>query len=320
MKRALIFFICACGAINATAQTPLPDFIKDKKIVWAAYASDSFRFTQNLSALLRRDFANGKIEAYTPSDKQHEPSTQKLPLSIVRQRIDPATNENQDYAGSTNADPLFSSVYFDNLANDLVQVEQIIYVEGAKVKSFVPWVTPLFSVITPNLNNLGLAELFSTAQAKSTAVPARVKRRSVYLGETVKSFNDSADLMVKQYFQQHFAEAIWPGLNHTNVTVYRLDSNIIVPFEKLNASAIGEHVVNVPVYDSSGEIVGNKAYAEPLSPRMFNSYTLSQRWYYDARAERVFNEVISAVLYATLFDNNGIPSDKPVPVLRLVFK
>lgn len=120
--------------------------------------------------------------------------------------------------------------------------------------------------------------------------------------------------MIKQWYRQNLATALWPVLASDNADIYRIDSGKKIGISEINANLLG-YAIDVPVYDTSGSLTDTKPVPAPLSPAIFSKMMLIQEWYYNPSKEVVFNYIKEVILYAV--KNN---TTEPTPVLRIIFR
>lgn len=329
MKVLIITLLCLFSQ-SLFCQNSFTKFVNKSSVQWAADATDTFHFKgTNLSLLLREGFNRGKIkvaitEGLTSSGELANVSKESILERIAPNRVKQLVDENGNSIGTTmEADnPLFSTTYFDSLVNDLVEIPQIVYIQSGQLKSYVPWVSPKYTVSTSWGQRLGIANAFSTALNTRRKICAKHRKNAVSLGsfsKIIKSDATSELPMIKQLYAQSLLQALWPSLNKKQYQIIRLDSLTVVPFEKLNGSLLDDARLNIPLYDADGNI-SNKTLtvpAEALNPNAFTSVAMVQEWFYQPKHNRVFSRIQQLVLYAHKF-KKGQPESAPVPVLKIM--
>jgi hypothetical protein len=313
-------------------QNQFTHFIKKSSIQYAAYATDTFHFNNpNLSLLLREKFSQGKIKAGLVQDAPDFDITTPLPTETILNRIAPnRVNQIIDEAGNVTATtieaehPFFSSKYFDAQTNDLVEVQQILYIQSGKLKSYIPWVSPKYVVSTSWGQKLGIANAFSTGFKNSRCVSTSIKKKAVFLGNTVTMIPLDTALqpkMLKQLYELNLLQALWPYLNNKKYEIYRVDSGTLISFSKINFTLMNHQPLNIPIYDEEGNPVNKKIpQDEPLlNASTFTSVALVQDWFYHAEKNKLFNNISHLILYAPKI-KNGQQDSIASPLLKIRLK
>ena len=287
-------------AYETKTPTPFDKFVTDDDIEWAAYISDTVRFSAvNFNEYLRKRFEKDEIKS-TPA-------------------VEPRSAGAQNVQFKSRAEVLAAlppDVHFDSLAKDLVDVVQILYVDEGRLKTHNAWVSPKYSVITPEGTRLGFANYFSTAFAKQLYKPRKLAKL-IFLGSsTVRISLDSMprDRMLKETFGRNLLETIWPTV-FSGVAKLTF-SQSTVPINATSLSAGIFEKPNFPVYDSSGNEIGTKAVENTLPLSSFDKLILTQDWYYDRKRNLLHSFVKSAELVNSKAEvSAGISS----PTYKIIF-
>jgi hypothetical protein len=131
-KRLLAFLLVYSISIASFAQNKFSRFVEGKNILWAAGFADTFHFSNpNLSELLRIAFLEGNIKVALVEDPDRMQQLRFESPSMVLQRMSP----NADNNAITFKDSLFSTNIFNEQTKDLVEIQEIIYLEKNRLKS-----------------------------------------------------------------------------------------------------------------------------------------------------------------------------------------
>ncbi|MEX0637057.1 MAG: hypothetical protein WD135_09840, partial [Ferruginibacter sp.] len=163
--------ICTCFFfLSATGftQQPYVQFVEKYSVKWAAYANDTFRFSElNLNLFLRNQLVSNNIEAHLTN---YDNNTQiKVTIDSVKERISP--NKILDEIDSNGnvvskmlivPNQLYDDRYFNQFTNNLVDIQQVIYVKHGRLRSHIAWLSPMYFVVTSMGTELGISNAFQT--------------------------------------------------------------------------------------------------------------------------------------------------------------
>ena len=326
------FILLSLFAQTAFCQNSYTKFIEKSSVKWAASLSDTCHFTNpNLSLLLREKFNNGSIKAGLFEGGFNEKLKKKLAKETIINRIAPnRVTQIADDAGNITGttieaeNPLLSSKYFDSETNDLVEVQQILYIQSGKLKSHTPWVSPKYAVFTSWGQKLGIANAFSTGFNTSRCMAVSTKKKAVLLGNRFTMIPlDSAQHpgIIKQLYGYNLLQALWPYLHKKNYKIYRIDSSRLIPFSMITRSLIDNQQLNIPLYDAEGNLSNKTVVQEdfPLNPSDFSAMELVQEWHYHSKKNRIFNNISHIILYARKW-RNGQQEAVASPILKIMLK
>ncbi len=329
-KTGFIFLILFTQ--TAFCQNSYTKFIEKSSVKWAASLTDTCHFTNpNLNLLLREKFNNGSIKAGLFEGGFNEKLKKKLAKETIINRIAPnRVTQIADDAGNITGttieaeNPLLSSKYFDSETNDLVEVQQILYIQSGKLKSHTPWVSPKYAVFTSWGQKLGIANAFSTGFNTSRCMAASTKKKAVLLGNRFTMIPlDSAQHpgIIKQLYGYNLLQALWPYLHKKNYKIYRIDSSRLIPFSMITRSLIDNQQLNIPLYDAEGNLSNKTVVQEdfPLNPSDFSVMELVQEWHYHSKKNRLFNNISHIILYARKW-RNGQQEAVASPILKIMLK
>ncbi len=313
------------------SQNMFTKFIENKSVQWAVNMNDTFHFANpNLSLILRNKFNAAQIKVSSIEDDKNISKINYASKDAVISRIAPDNKITRiDAQGNVSEimayadNPLFSSYYFDAQTNDLVEIQQILYLQSGRLKSYIPWVSPKYSVYTSWGEKLGVANVFNTAFNKQRKTAASLKKKVQLLGSTKTMMRlDTSKNMLKQLYAQNLLQALWPHLHKKQYEIYRADSAIKIPFEKINKTLVDTQQINIPQYDAEGNITAYKILTQQDQPLELSSITgveIIQHWFYKAKKNIVFNTIEQLVLYAHKW-NNGQLDGLASPILKIMLQ
>ncbi len=306
--------------------TQFDKFVKHSKIEWAAYASDTFNFTNaGLNNLLLNRLVKKQIKASFPVDSRSEEAN-KIQYAVI-DSIDKVFFPEEEMFMSDTLGNIARYVtirkQIDSTTFTVTEVTQILYVENGTLKSYIPWVTPTLPVFTSTGNYIGERFYFNTAYNYKPNYKFPKKNKLSFLAQTKKmiKLNHAQERdALKEMYGRNVLETLWPFVMKNEIEAFSVeqDSNRKLKPEQLTMSLAAKQPVITPIYDLEGKIVSYIAAEDPINPKIFTHAQLIQDWYYDYKKNKFFSNIKAMVLYLNKLND---PEDKkPVPVLKLVFK
>jgi len=331
MKKFVFIFLLVYSQ-TLLSQDKYSRFIEKSTVVWAADFTDTFHFSNpNLSYLLRERLTKGEIKASIIENEFEKTVKNNVSADDIINRVAP-NREKQitDDAGNIistikeTENPLLSSHYFDSQTNNILELHQILYLQSGILKSYIPWVSPKYSVYTSWGEKLGIANAFSTGFKESRCIKKPIRKKAILLSSTSTTIIlDTAVKMkmIKQLYANNLLQALWPYLAKKNYQIYLADSSIQIPVSKMTESLINPGVIQIPVYDSEGNISSQKITLQDhlLTPASFTSIELMQDWFYHAKSNTAFNKITHIILRAPKW-NNGKKDDKESDILKIMLQ
>ncbi len=331
MMRPLFLLLCLIFTRDCFSQDIYTKFVESRKIQFATRISDTFHFADpNLSLLLREQLGKGNIKAALPTEEKTNNKIKYARAEEIRARIAP-NKEIKVIDGDGNVtatvveaeDPLLASRYFDEQTRDMLEVPQVFYIESGKMKSYIPYFSVKNAVSTSWGQKLGISNAFHTGFNKDRSLSSSVKKKARLVAGTktmIRLDTPQSQTQLKQLSGQNFLQALWPHLHKKQFEIYRVDSMIKIPFDKLHMGLISK--ISVPVYDADGNITGNKLFSmddQPLDPETLREMELVQTWYYSDRKNILFSTLNELVLYAERKDEKT-GSQVMAPILKIMLK
>lgn len=290
--------------------TPLPfdNFVEKPSVQWAMYAIDTIRFEKiNLNALLRKRYRNNEIKG--TSGLQRFAGLMGSYLS----------NDKLDTMTFSPGGPNYQ---FDKYADNLLEIAEIFYVkkEGS-INSYIPWVSPKMSVITPAGTYLGTTLYFSTAYNFKYEYRGKKNDKHIGLGSTSKTIRLDSSYkydMLKQLYGNNMLEAIWKDLLTNHKVYYAVNNKELKP-DELTLTLEDNVKISVPVYDSVGNITGSATQpSRPLNPSDFSAMEIMQDWQYNETRNIVTSEIKEIILIGN-YKPDAETATQTRPVLRIVY-
>lgn len=335
MKKVLTVIIILAGNISfaqhPTQQIPtrFDKFILSPDIKWAAYINDTIRFeSPNLNKILISRLTKNEIKAsLTPYNAAQADQVKFLnKKDIDNERLYPNYTPVPQIDSMGNRLPDIKredlKMKIDAGAFTLTDVTQILYIVKGELRTYVPWVTTMFPVITSFGLYLGDGDYFSTCYNPDHTYRPGKKNRILFLSQSIKRIRlDSFDVKskLKELYGRNMVQTLWPYILENRFEMVDMENNKPVKAEELDASLVTGRKILVPVYDADGKQTGASIEKEPLLPDQFSSVELIQDWYYDQTKNIVFNITRELYLYAKKWTAEG-EAKEPSPILKIVFK
>ena len=305
---ATVFVLCGLSS-HVLSQSFATRFIEQKKVQWAAWVTDTAHFSDpNLSLLLRKRFEKDEIKAVRSFSLQAIDAVKKSDILFIKKEAlteymnESTFNEN----GNLSATPpppridLFSKEKFGSNVNDMVEFEQIFYVESGRLKNFVWSVSPKLNVITPQGTFLGISNLFTTAINTNRRLNRSIRKKAIPLGTSNTSFslqNDSGFHMLKKMYNRNLLESLWPQIGSDHYEIISIDSSRRISKENISAYIWGNtESMMIPVYDADGNI-SSTAGSMAVEANHFSAVSFTQNWFYNAKKNILFSNVSSMTLF-----------------------
>lgn len=314
------------------SQDKYTKFIEKASVSWASDISDTLHFSNpNLSLLLRERLNKGEIktsiiENELPVTDQKESTLQDIINRMAPGRVKQITDEKGNITSTIQEaeNPLFSTFYFDSQTRDVLEVRQVLYVQSGKLQSYIPWLSPKYSVYTSWGEKLGIANAFSTGFKICRHTKKSTRKNAIFFGNTTTkiSLDTAAKIkMIKQLYGYNLLEALWPNLAKNYYKIYQADSSFSISFSKLTESLLNAAVITVPVYNAEGNenTQQTKLSDQLLTASSFTSIELVQDWFYNKKSNSAYTTITHIILNALQW-NNGIRKTKETAVLKIMLK
>lgn len=302
----LLFMAGSHGIV--CAQQPETAFLKRSSVTWGAFISDTLRFSNpNVSLSIRQQFSQGKIHVTPAGIDQHVHPNELL----SQQRLQ------EMFPGFM----LFDTALFNSQTNDLLFVEQFIYVDNGKLRSHVSWISPVFNVITPVGTHLGTSYAFNAYYNKKERIRRSVRRKAIYLGQTTRTLTDPLPLMgmIKRWYNQSLPEALWSSISAGSTGIHLPGTMQKITCAAIDAGLYSDEKINIPLYDSTGNMSGSTSAIPAFEVRKLSEVAIVQDWFYSPSKQLMYNNITSLIFYAHK-THEGILEEKASPVLKVMYK
>lgn len=323
--QVIFLFICNSSFAQYDPQpTRFDKFVNKPKIVWAAYASDTFNFAAaDLNNLLLSRLGKKQIKVSLPIESRTSGANQII--YTIQDSIDIAFyGDNEDVVMDSLGKVVTQKRTFpqkDTSNFKLTEITQILFVENGTLKSYIPFVTPTLPVFTSSGTYIGERFYFTGCFNYKYNCNPRKKNKLIFLSQTKKMIKlnpEPSSDKLKEMYGQNLLQTLWPYVLNNKIKAFSVDSKLLLKPEELNMNLANTQPTISPIYDSNGNVVKYNINADPIDPKIFTDVQLVQDWYYDYRKNKVFSYVKEIVLYLSKF--NEKEDNKPVSVLKLVFK
>lgn len=306
-------------------ETGFDKFINKPEIEWAAYINDTTRFEKvNLNKILFTRLIKNEIKASLPVGSGTPEADQVKYLKkrdIDRVRF--SSNEIPVFDSAGNMIGVRTQTQdIDTASFTLTDVTQILFIEKGQLKTFVPWVATMLPVVTSQGINLGDGDYFSTCfNYKYNYQPPKQNKVTWLANTKRKIIFESFDARnkLKELYGRNPVQTLWPYILKNKIAVFDYEKNTRIKVTEFTTDLINEAKTMIPVYDSLGNQIGQRANYSELDPNVFTAIELIQEWNYDHTGNIVFIKIKEAYLYARKWKANGDAGNQ-APILKLVFQ
>ena len=283
--------------------TKFDKFINLEKIQWAAYAKDAISFDKyNLSDELYKRFQRGEIKITGPLSRDSLMAGNRIIY------LDNKELEQKSFAPGSDANSKPTN-RVDSNSSKLINVEQIFYVANGKLYSYVPWVSPRISVYTSRDWFIGTTEYFSSGINPKYNFKSSKRDKLIFITSTKrKILIDSLPRrdMLKQLYGINMLDAIWKGVVNGQNEIINLSTGQKTSFYNLKFYDF-TGTVDVPVYDSMGNITGHKTEGVPVKAAQLDQVEITQNWFYNYTKNMVVNSIPDITLFIRNYYGERIP-------------
>jgi hypothetical protein len=165
---------------------------------------------------------------------------------------------------------------------------------------------------------IGTTDYFTSALNKKYDLAPAKNDKLIFIKQTGRKISaDSISKydMLKQLYGRNLMEALWQVILNKKNDIIDLGSGKKVSPDDIHLSFL--QPVAVPIYDSVGNIVGNRNAVEVFAPSAFQQVEIRQNWYYDQSKNAVINTIPEIILYRMDFFREGRELQ---PVIKIIIK
>lgn len=315
---ALVFLITGTGlqAQNKPVPTQFDRFIQRPGIEWAAYASDTFNFTNaGFNLLLLNRLNKKQVKASLPVESRSSEAGNIRYTGIDSIEHAFYGDDNTFVLVDSTGEPIEkvrSVPQYDNSNFTTTEITQVLYIEKGKLKSYIPFVTPMLPVHLLSGQYIGQRFFFTSCFNYAHTCKARKKTKLVLLSHTSRLIKlDAPADQLKTLYGRNLVETLWPAIIKNKTAVFDATDNRRLQTEELSSLHSKEPVM-IPVYDSIGNISRYEVFEGQATEPGYTAVALQQDWYYDSRKNKVFSFITGLLLYTS--------KSGTAPYLKVVFE
>jgi hypothetical protein len=327
MTNKLIALLLLTSHLSFAQYRPLPTqfdkFVNNRKISWAAYASDTIQFTRaDLNNLLLFRLGKKEIKASLPVESRTKGANQ-ITYTTSESIDNTFYGENEDLIMDAEGNTVKQKKVIpkkDSSNFRLTEVTQILYIEKGQLKSYIPFITPTLPVFLSTGNYIGERFYFTSGFNYRYNRKPHKKSKLIFLTQTKKMINLNPEVktdQLKEMYGHNLLESFWPYILENKLKIFSVYTKGILKSEELNMNLTYEEPKISPIYNSNGVVVKYSVNEDPIDPKRFTDIQLIQDWYYDPGGNKVYSYIKEMVLYLVKF--NKIKEKEAVPVLKIVF-
>ena len=98
-------------------------------------------------------------------------------------------------------------------------------------------------------------------------------------------------------FGHNIIETLWPYIENNKIVLYSVPENKKITLHEINKeNLLNLQTVNVPIYDSVGNLSGTKLIVTEIISTIFDRIIITQEWYYNETKNIVFCKIPDAIL------------------------
>jgi len=302
-------------AQNKTVPTQFDRFVQRSGIEWAAYASDTFNFSATgFNLLLLNRLTKKQVKASLPVESRSSEAGQ-IRYTIIDSITHAFYGDNTVVLVDSAGEPIKKVKpvpQYDNNNFTTTEITQVLYIEQGKLKSYIPFVTPMLPVYLSSGQYIGQRYFFTSCFNYTHKCKARKKNKLIFLSHTKRMLKlDAPADQLKTMYGRNLVETLWPAIIKNKTTVLDAADNRRLETEELNFLHSKEPVM-VPVYDSIGNISRYEVFEGQATVPTYTAVELQQDWYYDSRKNKVFSFITGLLLYTS--------KSGTAPWLKLIFE
>jgi hypothetical protein len=310
MRVLLLLFLLQSSGVFAQnyypiQKTQLNKFVEDRDIEWAIYKNDSlFTDKPDLRDILIKKAIKNRIKVIFPMDEgssvenkiTYFTSKECSDLIYDRSLVLPAYSEGASIKLMTKVK---EKIDLTEPVGEL-RLSQILYVRNGIIYSNVNRVSPKLTIYSAGGLYFGKADLFSTGlnnkltnfNSKSDKIIFLKKTTTELYVDSIKKENK-----LKEMYGHNIIETLWPYIENNKIALYSVPENKKITLTEINSeNLLNLQTVNIPMYDSVGNLSGTKRIITETIPTIFDRIRITQEWYYNETKNIVFCKIPDAIL------------------------
>lgn len=202
-----------------------------------------------------------------------------------------------------------------------INFHEIFYLNNYSLSCQIISAAPSTNYATSAGISLGMQDIFYCCKSSKNSLTITNSKDLIHLKRIDRNLNfDSIESskLVKQTYGLNLVQSIWTGASQGNIKLLDTKTNKIIPSNNvLNYSYLDS--VQVPVYDSTGSIVGHtKQPGQAVFPyKLINSIQFVQDFYYDTKRNVFLTTISNCFLFVKNWDeaNSVLQIEKRFKVL-----
>jgi len=202
-----------------------------------------------------------------------------------------------------------------------INFHEIFYLNNYSLSCQIISAAPSTNYTTAAGISLGMQDIFYCCKSSKNSLTITNSKDLIHLKRIDRNLNfDSIESskLVKQTYGLNLVQSIWTGASHGNIKLLDTKTNKIIPSNNvLNYSYLDS--VQVPVYDSTGSIVGHtKQPGQAVFPyKLINSIQFVQDFYYDTKRNVFLTTISNCFFFVKNWDeaNSVLQIEKRFKVL-----
>lgn len=289
-------------------------FLNSANVNWALDTEESFTFADskkienlNIFNFIIKKALSGKLKAYTLRLEGFEGFENSTYSEYDKFPYIDLTNDQINY------------ILKDSLKT--INFHEIFYLNNYSLSCQIISAAPSMNYASAAGISLGMQGIFYCCKSSKSVLPITNNKDLIHLKSIDRNLNfDSIESskLVKQTYGLNLVQSIWTGASHGYIKLLDTKTNkVIAANDVLNYSYLDS--VQVPVYDSTGSIVGHtKRSGQAVFPyKLVNSIQFVQDFYYDTKRNVFLTTISNCFLFVKNWDeaNSVLQIEKRFKVL-----
>lgn len=290
------------------------EFLKSANVNWALDTEESFSFTgstkvENLNVFnfLITKALEGKLKAYS------------LRLEEFEGFENSTYSEYDKFPSRDLTKDQINYILTDSLKT--IKFHEIFYLNNYALRCQIISAAPTTNYASASGISLGMQDFFYCCKSSKSLLTLSNNKDLIHLKRIDRHLNfDSIESskLVKQTYGLNLVQSIWTGASQGYIKLLDTKTNKIIPAKSVLNYSYPDSV-QVPVYDSTGSIVGHtKQSGQAVFPyKLVNSIQFVQDFYYDTKRSVFLTTISNCFLFVKNWDeaNSVLQIEKRFKVL-----